>query len=272
MKYNIQQIASKIRQQIKRATGKENFKLDTALILGSGLSGAAPQLTNKVTISYQSLGLPDGGVLGHSRNFVFGEYAGKQIALVSRIHYYERGNMDEMRLPFQLLSELGTKTVIMTTAVGGVDASFKAGDLMLIEDHINYTGVNPLIGIDKQWFVDMSNVYDKDLRQQINLIALEHNVALKSGVHMQFSGPVYETPAEVRMAALLGASTVSMSTALDAILCAHFGIKVVAIASVCNMAAGMSNEVITHERVLEASKSNEQKLAIILQQLLPQLA
>lgn len=271
MKYNPSQIASKIRQRIKRATGKDNFCNDIGLILGSGLGGAAPQLENKVTISYESLGLPSGGVIGHSRNFVFGEYQGKHIALVSRIHYYEKGSMEEMRLPFQILSELGTKTMILTTAVGGVDHSFKTGDLMLIHDQINFSGVNPLIGIEKQWFVDMGNVYSKDLIEKVNLIALQNNIPLKSGVHMQFSGPTYETPAEVKMARLMGAHTVSMSTALDAILCAHFKMQVVGFASICNLAAGMSDETLNHEDVLKASKLNEEKLTTILKHLLVQI-
>ncbi|MFA6860445.1 MAG: purine-nucleoside phosphorylase [Clostridia bacterium] len=264
MSYNAELIAKIIKEKI-------NHDFDVALVLGSGLSGATPKMENTLTISYESLGMPSGALAGHNRCFQFGDYAGKHIVVASRIHYYEKGSIEEMRLPFEVLSALGVKTVVLTTAVGGVDPSFKSGDLMIVEDQINYSGVNPLIGIKNQWFVDMCNVYDKKLIGEVKKIAIEENFEIKSGVHMQLSGPTYETPAEVKMAEKLGASTVSMSTALDTIMCAHFKMKVLALASICNMAAGLSTEILTHEKVLEASAINQKKIGIILNKLIPKI-
>ena len=258
--------AKKIVEDLKQKHRvKDNYEI--AFIMGSGLDGGTPEFENKLEISYVETSMPKSKVHGFSGKFVFGKLFGKNVMKITRYHYYESGNVKLVRLPFAILHEFGIKTVIMATATGGVDKSFDVGTLMLITDHINFTGYNPLIATDKIEFIDLNNAYDKNLANKTLQIAKNVGVDLKVGTHIQFSGPTYETPAEVDMARMFGAKTVSMSTAYDTICARKFGIKVIAFASVVNK-AGIADEIITHEMVLEASKKNSVKINMILNELL----
>lgn len=241
-------------------------KYDLAFIMGSGLDSAMPDLTEVLEIDYKDTNMPKSKVHGFKGKFVFGKLNDKNVVKITRYHYYESGDVALVRLPFEILKELGVETVCLATATGGVDSSFDVGTLMLIEDHINLTGYSPLIATEKIEFVDLNNAYDPNLRKLAMESAKKVGVDLKHGVHIQFSGPTYETPAEVRMARLMGASSVSMSTAYDTICARYFGIKVLAFACIVNK-AGVPEEEITHEMVLQASQKNAVNLKKILSDL-----
>jgi purine-nucleoside phosphorylase len=244
---------------------KDNYEI--AFIMGSGLDGAVPEFENKIEIDYKNTKMPKSKVVGFTGKFVFGTINGMDVMKITRYHYYENGDVKLVMLPFEIMNLLGVKTVMLATATGGVDQKFDVGTLMLIEDHINLTGFSPLIGRDKIEFIDLNNAYDPALRLLAIESAKKVGVQLERGTHMQFSGPTYETPAEVVMARIMGAKTVSMSTAFDTICARNFGIKVLAFASVVNK-AGVVEEEITHDMVLEASRINAIKLKKILLEIL----
>lgn len=252
-------------------TLKQKYKLkpsyEIAFIMGSGLDGGVPDFEDKVEIDYADTIMPKSKVQGFKGKFVFGTINGINVMKITRYHYYESGDVKLVMLPFEIMNLLGVKTVMLATATGGVDTSFDVGTLMLIEDHINLTGYSPLIGRDKIEFIDLNNAYDPALRTLAIESAKKVGVKLERGTHIQFSGPTYETPAEVVMARVLGAKTVSMSTAFDTICARSFGIKVLAFASVVNK-AGVVEEEISHEMVLEASQKNAVKIKKILTEIL----
>lgn len=240
---------------------------EIAFIMGSGLDAGVPEFENELVIDYENTQMPESKVQGFKGRFVFGKIDGIKVMKITRYHYYESGDVALVRLPFEILSLLKVKTVVLATASGGVDKSFEVGTLMLIEDHINLTGYSPLIGKEKIEFIDMNNAYDQSLRTLAIESARKAGVELAQGVHIQFSGPTYETPAEVNLARILGAKTVSMSTAFDTICARSHGIKVLAFASVVNK-AGVVEEEVTHEIVLEASRKNAVKIKKILTEML----
>lgn len=255
----------KIVKIINKKYGVNN--IDIAIVVGSGQADSVPTLKNPVVIPYDSLGLPRSRVSGHSGKFVVGEYNGKIVATVSRYHYYEAGDIALVRKPFEIIKALGAKLVVLLTSSGGLNKKFKVGDIMLIEDHINYSGINPLIGIDKLEFIPMTNAYDKDYRQKIKQIAKEKDVDLQSGTFIQFSGPTYESMAEVEMARQWGADTVSMSTAHDCIICNYLRMKVIGLSLVVNTYHEMEQEP-SHEEVLANAQKAMSSLRVILEQIL----
>lgn len=262
---NEKQIVKELKQKYQL---ENNY--DIAFIMGSGLDGGVPSFEEKLVVPYTETAMPKSKVHGFTGRFVFGKLYGKNVMMITRYHYYESGDIELVRLPFAILHEFGVKTVIMATATGGVDKSFDVGTLMLICDHINFTGNNPLIATEEIKFVDLNNAYDKKLIDLTLKTAEETGVDLKTGTHVQFSGPTYETKAEVDMIRLFGAKTVSMSTAYDTICARYFGIRVLAFASVVNK-AGNPDEIITHEAVLEASRKNSVKINRILSELLKKI-
>lgn len=241
---------------------------DVAFVLGSGLSNALPNLTNRKEFSYKELGIIGSKVQGHNSKIVYGEFEGKKIISLCRIHYYEYGNFEYSNIPLLIASKLNVNTVIMATAVGACNESYKPGDLMIIKDHINLTGNNPLIGIEKLKFVDMSKSYDEKLINLVNNYSISNGLGLKIGVHAQFSGPCYETPAEIKFLQKIGADTVSMSTATDVIFARYLNIKVLAFASICNMGSGLSNQALSHNEVLEIGNNTTSKLLNIIEYVL----
>ncbi len=240
-----------------------------ALILGSGLGDLADEITNAVKIPYEDIpNFPVSTVEGHAGQLVYGELAGvKVIALQGRFHYYEGYDLATVTYPVRVFKELGVETVILTNAAGGVNTSFKPGDLMVITDHINLTGQNPLIGANIEnhgpRFVDMSHTYDLELQTLLHQVGEEQGINLQSGVYTWFTGPTYETPAEIRAVRTQGGDAVGMSTVPEAIVAKHAGMKVAGITCVTNLAAGMQASL-NHEEVVEVSQIVKPKFKQLL--------
>jgi len=249
---------------------KTDFVPKVALVLGSGLGGYASEMDVVTTIDYHDIeGFPVSTVPGHQGRFVFGHVKGVPVvAMQGRVHYYEGYPMSDVVLPIRLMGLLGAEVLFLTNAVGGINPEMTAGCFMLINDHILYSVPSPLIGENIEElgtrFPDMSEVYKKDLRSKIKAAAEAQNIKLHEGVYMQFSGPSFETPAEIRMGAAMGVDVVGMSTACEAVAANHMGMKVCGISCVANLAAGISPTPLTHEEVQEmADKSAPQFKALV---------
>jgi len=230
---------------------------EIAIVLGSGLGDYGSSLTDAKEISYRDIpGFPVSTVAGHAGKLLCGTLQGKKVLMMSgRFHCYEGYDLKDVTLPVRVMKLLGVKVLILTNAAGAVNTGFYPGDLMLISDHLNLCGKNPLTGpnLDEfgPRFPDLSNVYDKDLRYLAQRVAARENVLLREGVYAMFSGPCYETPAEVRMARVLGGDAVGMSTVPEAIVAVHSGIKVLGISCLTNMAAGILEQPLNHQEVME---------------------
>lgn len=244
------------------------------LILGSGL-GHLADAVDGVAIPYGDLpGFPHAGVSGHNPNLVIGELEGVRVAVFGgRAHYYESGRGDAMRTPLEVLKSLGADQVILTNAAGSMRPDIPPGDLMLLSDHINFSGLNPLIGEPSDArFVPMTAAYDPDMRQALSDAAKAEGIALQPGVYAWYSGPSFETPAEIRAIHRLGADAVGMSTVPEVILARFLGLRVAAVSTITNMAAGMSDENISHEHTKAMAPLGAAKLEKILRRYLAGLA
>lgn len=239
--------------------GKTDFIPKVALILGSGLGALAEEIDIVTTIDYKDMeGFPISTIQGHKGRFVFGYIGDVPVVIMQgRVHYYEGYTMEEVVLPVRLMKLMGAEILFLTNAAGGVNYSFSAGDFMLINDHISSLVPSPLIGenIDELGtrFPDMSEVYDKELRNMIHSVARKLDIKLQQGVYMQLTGPNFETPSEVRMCRILGADAVGMSTACEAMAGKHMGMKVCGISCISNLGCGMSCEPLTHKEVQETA-------------------
>ena len=236
-----------------------NFRPDVAIVLGSGLGDYANDIEVVGEVDYHDIeGFPVSTVPGHAGKFIFG-YVGDVpvVCMKGRIHYYEGYPITDVVLPARLMKLMGAKVLFLTNACGGLNPEFKAGDFMLIKDQISVFVPNPLIGenIDELGtrFPDMSHVYDSELRNLIKEAAAENEIILREGVYCQFTGPSFESPAEIIMAGKIGADAAGMSTAVEAIAANHMGMKVCGISFVSNLAAGISPVPLTHEEVQEAA-------------------
>ncbi len=238
---------------------KIDFKPEAALILGSGLGDYADEIKIADTIEYTDIeGFPVSTVKGHKGRFVFGYVADTPVVIMQgRVHYYEGYQMSDVVLPTRLMGMLGAKKILLTNAAGGVNETFKPGDFMIITDHIT-TGVpSPLIGPNIEElgtrFPDMSEVYSVRLQNVIKDCAAKCGIEMKEGVYVQFTGPNYETPAEVRLARIWGGDAVGMSTACEAMAARHMGLEVCGISCITNLAAGMSKQELNHKEVQETA-------------------
>jgi len=228
-----------------------------ALILGSGLGGLADEVEDAVAIPFVEIpGFPQTAVVGHAGRLVLGTLEGVPVAaLQGRMHLYEGHDMATVALPARLMFGLGAQALVVTNAAGGINRTFRAGDLMLIDDHINLLGRNPLVGpvLDGDLrFPDMTRAYDRALLQLAEDVAVSQGVRLVRGVYAALLGPSYETPAEIRMLERLGADAVGMSTVPEVIAARARGIPVLGISLISNLAAGISPHPLTHEEVMEA--------------------
>ena len=236
-----------------------SIKIDVALVLGSGLGILADELENAVKIPYDTIPhFPVSTVVGHEGQCVIGELSGKTVlAMQGRFHYYEGYTMKEVTFPVRVFKALNIDKMILTNAAGGVNTSFKPGNLMIINDHINFTFTNPLIGknFDELGprFPDTSRIYKKHLIDIAKESAKDIHLEIKEGVYLFNSGPTYETPAEVKMARVLGADAVGMSTVPEGITAAHANIEVLGISLITNMAAGILNQPLSHIEVVETA-------------------
>lgn len=234
------------------------FQPKVALVLGSGLGEYGNTMDVVATIPYKDIeGFPQSTVQGHKGQFIFGYVAEVPVVCMQgRVHYYEGYPITDVVLPVRLMKLMGAEVLFLTNAAGGANLSYSAGDLMLILDHISMIP-NPLMGENISElgvrFPDMSDTYSKELRGIIKAEAAKLQIPLQEGVYMQLSGPSYETPAEVRMARVMGADAVGMSTAVEAIAANHMGMRICGISCITNMAAGIQGVPLTHSEVQETA-------------------
>ncbi|PZM16038.1 purine-nucleoside phosphorylase [Rhizobium tubonense] len=241
------------------------------IILGSGLGTLVSALRNPVRMAYADLpGFPVSAVSGHAGELVAGYLGDVPVIMLSgRVHYYEKGDANAMRLPIEALLGLGVQSLILTNSAGSLRDDMPPGSVMEITDHINYSGMNPLVGEESdRRFVGMTNAYDKDLSARMRLAAEKLGIALSQGVYMWFSGPSFETPAEIRMARILGADAVGMSTVPEVILARLFGLRVVAASVITNYGAGMTGSELTHEETKDMAPVGGARLAAILKEMI----
>lgn len=252
-------VYEKLLQCTEAVKEKIKFRPEVALILGSGLGEYAQEMDVRESIDYSEIeGFPVSTVDGHQGRFLFGYVKGVPVvAMQGRVHYYEGYPITDVVLPVRLMGLLGARTVILTNAAGGVNFNFQPGDLMMITDHITSAVPSPLIGPNLDdlgpRFPDMSEVYDRKLREIIRQAARNTGISLQQGVYVQLTGPNYETPAEIRMCRAWGADAVGMSTACEAMAARHMGLKVCGISCITNLASGMSNEPLDHKEVQETA-------------------
>jgi purine-nucleoside phosphorylase len=242
-----------------------------AIVLGSGLGTLVDEITDQIRVPYSELtGFPASGVTGHAAELVAG-YLGREpvIMLSGRSHYYEKGDAQAMRFPIRVLAGLGVQSLILTNSAGSVREDMPPGSVMQIADHINYSGMNPLIGEEgDRRFVGMTSAYDPELALSMRNAAIRCGLPLFSGVYMWFSGPSFETPAEIRMARILGADAVGMSTVPEVILARYFGLRVAAASVITNYGAGMTGAELSHEETKQMAPLGGQRLAAILKEML----
>lgn len=256
---------------LRERTGSEPPRL--GLILGSGLGHLAEQVEG-VAIPYTELsGFPDAGVSGHNPKLVIGTLEGVRVAVFGgRVHYYEHGNPAEMRLPLEILKELGCESLLLTNAAGSLREDIQPGGLMMLNDHINFSGNNPLIGEPSDArFVPLTEAHDPDIRAALKAAAEVEGIELPEGVYCWFSGPTFETPAEIRAAKIFGADAVGMSTVPEVILARFLGLRVAAVSVITNMGAGMADENISHEQTKAIAPMGAAKLERVLRRYLQQL-
>ncbi len=249
-------------------------EVDFGLILGSGLGELADEISNPVVIDYADI--PNWGkstVAGHAGKLVYGTLSGKKVlALQGRFHFYEGNPLDVVTFPVRVMAELDATGILVTNAAGGV--THGPGTLMLINDHINFTGQNPLIGenLDAYGprFPDMSSAYDKAYQATAKVVADRVGIDLQEGVYMGFTGPTYETPAEIRFAETIGADAVGMSTVPEVIIAVHSGLRVLGISAITNHAAGKQAEL-NHEEVVEVTTRIKETFKTLIKEILEEL-
>lgn len=238
---------------------RTDFQPKVALVLGSGLGAFADEITIAETIDYSELeGFPQSTVAGHRGRFVFGYVERVPVVIMQgRVHYYEGYSMQDVVLPIRLMKMLGAEILFLTNAAGGICREFEPGTLMLLTDQIASFVPSPLIGENMDAlgprFPDMSEIYQKELRGVILQQAEKLHIPMKQGIYLQFTGPAYETPAEVRMAERLGADACGMSTACEAVAANHMGMKVCGISCITNMACGITDKPLSHTEVQEVA-------------------
>ena len=252
-------IVEKITAAAEYIRSKTDLCPNIGLVLGSGLGDFADTLEEAVRIPYGEIPhFPISTAPGHAGNLVIGRRCGQVVAaLQGRFHYYEGHSMQAITFPIRVMAKLGVKNLVLTNAAGGANASYNPGTLMLISDHINYSFDNPLIGpnLDEfgPRFPDVSDLYSKELRSAVKEKAACAGIHLEEGVYMMFTGPNYETPAEVRMAQILGADAVGMSTAPEALVGGHCGMRILGISCITNHAAGVTDAKLDHSEVVEVA-------------------
>lgn len=249
----------RINESVEYINKKIKDKPKIGLILGSGLGDLADSIEEAIKIEYESIpNFPVSTVEGHKGQLVIGKLGGKEvIAMQGRFHFYEGYSLQDVTFPVRVMSGLGIDILVVTNAAGGCNSDFNPGDLMLIKDHINFSGSNPLMGknLDSKGprFLDMTYAYNRNLIKIVKDTAERINLNLKEGNYMWFTGPTYETPAEVNLAMVLGADAVGMSTVPEVIIANHEGIKTLGISCITNMAAGILDQPLNHEDVVKTS-------------------
>lgn len=249
---------------------KTDFRPEVGIVLGSGLGDYADTLENTIEFSYEDIpGFPVSTAPGHAGKIIFGEKQGKKVVLFAgRFHCYEGYSAGETTVPLRAAILMGMKQLLLTNAAGGINEGFQAGDLMVIEDHINFSGLNTLTGknIDELGprFPDMSFAYSKRMTEILNAVAEENGFELKKGVYGYMTGPSYETPAEIRALRVMGADAVGMSTVHEVVAASHASVETVAVSCISNLAAGVAKHALTMEEVIEAGKMVAGKMCTLV--------
>lgn len=257
--------------------GKIKNQPEIGIVLGAGLGDFADAIEDKIEIPYTEIpGFPVSTVKGHDGKLIFGKINSKEVCVMKgRIHYYEGYDIKEVVYPIEVLAGLGIKTLILTNAAGGVNTDFEPADLMIINDHINIMGKNPLIGPNDEdlgpRFPDMTDLYNKDLIEVAEKSAKKLGIDIKEGVYMYFTGPSYETAAEVRMARILGADAVGMSTVPEAIIARHRGLKILGISTITNMSTGILDTPLDHTEVVEVGQEVAGKFKELLKEIIEEI-
>lgn len=266
-----------IMEKIKETTlylHKQGIKeVEFGLILGSGLGDLAEEIEDAIVLDYADiLHFPVSTVAGHAGRLIYGTLSGKKVlAMQGRFHFYEGNSMQTVTYPVRVMKALGAHSIIVTNAAGGVNVNFEPGNLMLINDHINFMGNHPLIGPNEDElgprFPDMSHAYDEEYREKAKEVAKALDMKLQEGVYMAFTGPTYETPAEIRMARTIGADAVGMSTVPEVIVANHTGLRVLGISCITNLAAGMQANL-NHAEVVETTNRVKEEFQILVKKIL----
>lgn len=270
-------LITKIQEAAAYIRSKYKGQPEIGLILGSGLGVIADLVENPVVIEYQDIPhFPVSTVEGHAGELLLGTVAGREVLLMKgRFHMYEGYGVDTVSFPVRVMKDLGIGSLLVTNAAGGVNTSYQAGDLMLIRDHINFTFRNPLIGPNFSElgvrFPDMSEAYSKRLREAAKAVAAEQGIRLQEGVYIGLLGPSYETPAEIRMMRTLGADAVGMSTVAEVIVARHAGLEVLGFSCISNMAAGILDQPLSHEEVMETTERVKQKFLQLILGIIPKM-
>jgi purine-nucleoside phosphorylase len=271
-------VYAKLKETVDSIRARCSSQPALGLILGSGLGAYADRFEDRTIIPFGDLPhFPHSTAAGHSGNLVIGKAEElAAVALQGRVHLYEGYTMEQVAYPARVLGCLGIRTLIVTNAAGGINLDFRPGDLMLITDHINMMGANPLVGpnIDELGlrFPDMSEAYSGVLRKIAVDVARQRSINLREGVYVGLCGPSYETPAEIRMYRMLGADAVGMSTVPEVIAAGHMGIRVLGISCISNMAAGILPRKLTHQEVIETTERMKDKFLSLLQGIIPRIA
>lgn len=251
----------------------QGFHPEIALILGSGLGDFVKDADALCKVSYGEIpGFVSSSVSGHKGELICGELNGKKLLLFSgRIHFYEGHSLQQTTLPIRCIAKLGIKKLLLTSAVGAVNKKFRAGDIVVVKDHINFMGTNPLLGPHEpsvgERFPDMTECYSKHLQKLALILAKKNKVRAHSGVYFGLTGPSYETPAEIRAFRKLGADVVGMSMVPEAMVARQMGLETLGLCYISNMAAGILNKTLHHSEVLEVGKQAAKKLSILIREI-----
>lgn len=271
------QVLNNLTEAVSYIRSQTTLKPQIGLILGSGLGAFVDQIQTSCKISYNNIPhfLPT-TVEGHQGNLIIGTLGNKTVVILQgRNHYYEGHSMETVVFPTRTLALLGIETLILTNSAGGFGDTMQAGDFMIIEDHINLMGINPLMGPNIKElgprFPDMTEAYDSSLIVSLEKIFQKSGSRYHKGIYCAVSGPTYETPAEVRYLKLLGGKAVGMSTVPEVIAANHLGLRVGALSCITNMAAGISRQKLSHEEVTETAKKVEQKFSSVMRQFIESL-
>jgi purine-nucleoside phosphorylase len=268
---------SRIQETVSVIAARSSRTPALGVILGSGLGSFADALGQSTVIPFDELPhFPRPGVAGHGGNLIIGDVGGTTVAVLQgRVHLYEGYSMAEVAYPVRVLGCLGIRNLIVTNAAGGINVEFRPGDLMLISDHINLMGSNPLIGANVAElgvrFPDMSEAYSRLMREAALRIGARRGIGMREGVYAGLTGPSYETPAEIRMLRTLGADAVGMSTVPEVIAANHMGLMVLGITCITNMAAGILPRKLTHQEVLDTTARVKDQFCTLLQTVIPEL-
>jgi purine-nucleoside phosphorylase len=265
---------SRAEEAARTIRGRTATEPQIAIVLGSGLGGFADEFEDSVALPYRDIpGFVSSTAQGHVGSLVIGKVEGVPVvAMQGRVHYYEGYSLEEVTFPIRTFKLLGIKTLILTNAAGGIDVQLSQGALMVISDHLNLMGVNPLRGPNDERFgprfPDMSEVYSRDLQELATEEARALGITARRGIYAALQGPSYETPAEIHMLRAFGADAVGMSTVPEAIIARQMGMKVLGISCITNMAAGISESPINHEEVMETGQKVRESFTQLLRRVI----